>query len=64
MIRREQITSTEFPERSVEIADIDHITGRVPDLDSIADAIRRADENVNPAEKTGNGRLHRQTHDE
>src|SRR5205085_5675098 len=37
---------------------------RVADLDSIADAIRRARQNVNPSEKAGHRRLNCQAQDE
>src|ERR1043165_161722 len=56
-----KIVATEFPKRRVEIVDVKHIPGGIADLDPIADAIRLAHENVNPANKTRDRCLQRET---
>ncbi len=45
-------------------AHVDHVTGGVVDLDAIADAIRLADENIDPGDETFHRRLHSQTDDD
>src|ERR1041385_76162 len=64
MIGRKQVTAAEFPQSRVEITDIDHVPGGVANLHAIADAIRRAHQDVNPAKKTGHRCLHREAKDQ
>src|ERR1041385_2338209 len=47
----------EFPQRSVEIADIDHVACSVADLYTITDAERLANEDVNPGDEAFHRRL-------
>ena len=63
MIGRKIVTA-KLPQCRVEITHVDYVTRRVADLDSIADAIRRARQNVNPSEKAGHRRLNCQAQDE
>src|SRR6267378_1328038 len=67
-----KIVTAKFPERGIEIADVDHITSGVAQLDPIADAVRRPHQNVDPADETrkrslqseaGNNREHTQRND-
>ena len=52
-----KIITAEFPERRIEITDVDHVACYQSDLDPIADAIRLAHEDINPADKTRDRRL-------
>src|SRR6185369_8847761 len=52
-----EIVAAEFPQRRVEITDVDHISAYEPNLDPIANAIWLAHENVDPANETRNRRL-------
>src|SRR6185369_16972264 len=52
-----KIVAAEFPQRRVEITDVDHIAAYEPNLDPIANAIWLAHENVDPANETRNRRL-------
>ena len=58
-----KIFPAEFPQRGVEVTDVDHVTSSIFDLDTIADLIWPADEDVYPTEKTCHRRLHCQTDD-
>ena len=63
MIRREQVPA-EFPQGGIQITDVDYVAFGIPDLDAIADSIRRARENIDPTQETGDWRLHRQSEDQ
>ncbi len=58
------ILASEFPQRRVEVTDIDDVTGGVIDFDAIADAKRLADENVYPGDETFHRCLHGQAQDD
>src|ERR1051326_816658 len=58
------MSSADFPEGGIEVADIDDIAASIADLDAIADAVRRSDEDVNPADEAGDRSLQRKAEDE
>src|SRR5207244_12665469 len=59
-----KIFAAEFPQRGVEITDVDYVTCIILDLNTIAHLIWPADENVDPAEKTRHWRLYGYTDDD
>src|SRR5512132_4100171 len=63
MIARE-ILAAEFPQRGVEVTDIDHITGRVGYFDPVAHAIRLTHQDVNPRDEAFHRSLHSQPDDD
>ena len=48
----------------VEVANVDHIAGRIANLDPIAYAIRLPDEEVNPTDEAGHRCLNGETGDD
>ena len=54
------VLASEFPQRRVQVADIDDIAGSITYLDSIANTIRLANENIYPSDETLHRRLHSQ----
>jgi hypothetical protein len=55
-----EILASEFPQRGVEVANIDHVAGGIGYFDAIADAKRLAHQNINPADKAFHRSLHSQ----
>src|ERR1041385_870950 len=53
--------AADFPEGGVEVTDINDVAARIADLDAVANTIRRAHENINPADEAGYGCLQRET---
>ena len=58
------IIAAKLPKRGVEVANVDHIAGRIANFDPIAYAIRLPNEEVNPADKAGHRRLNGETGDD
>src|SRR5687768_8616884 len=52
-----EMLSAEFPERRIKVADVDHITGRLVDFDSITNTVRNLHQNVDPTYETRNRSL-------
>src|SRR5205085_1161754 len=60
MIARDKL-SAKLPKGSVEIPDVDDISGGITDFDAISYAERLPDQQINPPDKTGHGCLDGQT---
>ena len=58
-----KVFPAEFPQRGVEVTDVNHVTGSIFDLNAIANLIWPTDKDVYPTEKTRHRRLHCQTDD-
>jgi len=58
------ILPSEFPQRRVEITNVNHVAGSIIDLNAIPDAERLADKNVDPSDETLHWRLHGQANDD
>ena len=62
MIARD-VLPAKFPQRCVEVTDIDDVSGSVTYLDAITYAIRLANQNIYPADETFHRRLYCQADD-
>ena len=58
------VLTAKFPERGVEISDVDDVTGGVADFNSIADSERSAHQNVNPGDEAFHRCLHGEANDD
>ena len=57
------VLPAEFPQRRVEVTDINHVSSGVADFDAVANAKRLANQNVNPCDETFHRSLYRQPDD-
>ena len=58
------VFAAEFPERGIEISNVDYVPRGVTDLYAITYAIRLANEDVNPGDETFHRRLYSEADDD
>src|SRR5215475_8036646 len=59
-----EILPAEFPQRGVEVTNVDYVASGLPYLDAVAHAKRLANQDVNPRDKAFHRRLHSQAEDD
>src|SRR5262249_31285744 len=58
------VFAAEFPQSGIEIPDVDYVACRVTNLYAITDAIRLANQNINPGDEAFHRRLYSQPDDD